>query len=143
MDALRRRYRVVQFGVRGKRNSQIEDIVLVQVRSDSCRTRKEKASAIRLATGHIIQTASLESRFFNTEKRDSTDAWLRPSAAAMSLNDAPFAFICKSCSSSSADQIVEVLEAPVRTIPPTTSLDCPSARCEANYGSHSSSYNRL
>src|SRR6478736_6965386 len=84
MDALRRRYWAVQFGVRGKRNTQIEDIVLVQVRSDSCRTMKEKASAIRLATGHIIQTASLELRFFNTEKRDSTDAWLRPSAAAMS-----------------------------------------------------------
>jgi len=34
----------------------------------------------------------------------------------MLLNDAPFARICKSISSSSADQIVELFGAPVRTI---------------------------
>ncbi len=62
----------------------------------------------------------------------------------MSLNDAPFAFICKSCSSSSPDQIVEVLEAAVRTIPTTTFLDYPKwMPVEANYGSQSSSNNRL
>ncbi|GLR98632.1 hypothetical protein GCM10007858_62750 [Bradyrhizobium liaoningense] len=39
--------RVVQFDVRDKRNNQIEDVVLVQVRSDSRRTRRQKASPLQ------------------------------------------------------------------------------------------------
>lgn len=64
----------------------------------------------------------------------------------MSLNADPLSRISKSFSSSSADQIVEALRAPVRTIPSHCCVfcDCPKMdRHSANYGSLPFNYSRL